>query len=103
MLDLVHLGSSLSVRTFARFGSALALLGAGRFGSGLSVPDDSYCGLRFYYYQISDGGAAPLTLVSGRSECAPEVSESFAAQSGKFSRSDFQSLQVPGRRSHAHG
>ena len=48
MLDLVHLGSSLSLRTFARFGSALALLGAGRFGSGLSVPDDSYCGLRCY-------------------------------------------------------
>ena len=46
MLDLVHLGSSLSVRTFARFGSALALQGAGRFGGGLSVPDDSYGMLR---------------------------------------------------------
>ena len=46
MLDLVHVGSSLSLRTFARFGSALALLGAGRFGSGLSVPDDSYGMLR---------------------------------------------------------
>ena len=44
-----------------------------------------------------------MTLMSGRSECAPEVSESFAAQSGKFSRSDFQSVQVPGRRRHAHG
>ena len=48
MLDLVHLGSSLSLRSFARFGSALALQGAGRFGSGLSVPDDSYCGLRCF-------------------------------------------------------
>ena len=33
VLDLVHLGSSLSLRTFARLASACSVFGMGRFSS----------------------------------------------------------------------
>ena len=39
VLDFLHLGSSLSLRSFGRCGSALAAFGLVRFGSSLAVLD----------------------------------------------------------------
>ena len=46
MMDFLHMGSSLSLRAFARHGSAMALQGAARFGSALSVLDYVHLGPR---------------------------------------------------------
>ena len=39
LLDFLHLGSSLSVRSFARVGSCLAVCGGLRFSGAMSVLD----------------------------------------------------------------
>jgi hypothetical protein len=44
VLDFLHLGSSLSLRTFARAGSAVSVRGLSRFGSSMSVLDFLHLG-----------------------------------------------------------
>jgi len=44
VLDFLHLGSSLSLRSFVRAGSAVSVLGVSRFGSSMSVLDFVHLG-----------------------------------------------------------
>jgi len=44
VLDFLHLGSTLSLRSFCRLGSSMALLGISRMGSSLAVLDCAHLG-----------------------------------------------------------
>ena len=67
VLDLAHLGSSLSLRTFARLGSSLATVGLTRFGSSLSVLDFVHLGSALSLRSVARMGSAVAVVGLGRS------------------------------------
>jgi len=62
VLDFLHLGSSLSLRSFARLGSAVSVRGLSRFGSSMSVLDFVHLGSTLSLRSFSRFGSSVSVL-----------------------------------------
>ena len=66
VLDFVHVGSSLSLRSFASLGSSLTVCGLARFGSSLAVLDFVQLGSSLSLRNYARLGSAVALLGMGR-------------------------------------